>query len=320
MKIIATALSAMLACSVAAFFTACGESEITDAEKNISPSRSVNFLSVGQGDCCFTVFPDGKTLLIDCGEKSDRNFELISAYIDAAGGNIDYLVLTHTDSDHTGNAAALIEKYSVGRAYLPKVYGEEYTAFKAAEQKLTDKSADVKYSAKGACVKGEGYFFCLLAPDNEFGYDDINYGDATAKQINAASAVVYVDYCGVRFIITGDATKDEEETIVEDARAGLFSLYGSPEYSVNLMDVDFLKVSHHGAKEEISDDFYTYLNPLNAVISVGALNNYNHPSVYTLIALETDCPDINVLRTDVLGTIRVKIGGDGYSVITDADN
>ena len=300
-------------------FTACTGNALTAALlRDIEPQNSVNFLSVGQGDCCFTVFPDGKTLLIDCGERSDYNFNLISAYIDAAGGKIDYLVLTHTDSDHTGNAAALIGKYSVGKAYLPKVYKEEYAAFKSAESKLKESGAEIKYSAKGEYVKGEGYFFCLLAPDSEFGYDDINYGDATAKQINSSSAVVYIDYGGIRFLITGDATKSEEENIVTDARSGLFSLYGSPDYTVNLTNIDFLKVSHHGAKEEISAEFYCYLNPVNAVISVGALNNYNHPSVYTLIALTVNCPEINVLRTDISGTISVIIE-DGYTVKTDAE-
>ena len=64
MKIIATALSAMLACSVAAFFTACGESEITDAEKNISPSRSVNFLSVGRATVVLPFSPTVKLCLL----------------------------------------------------------------------------------------------------------------------------------------------------------------------------------------------------------------------------------------------------------------
>ena len=50
-------------------------------------------------------------MLIDCGEKTESNISLISAYIDAAGGEeIDYLFLSHTDSDHTGSAADSIDR------------------------------------------------------------------------------------------------------------------------------------------------------------------------------------------------------------------
>ena len=119
--------------------------EITARTENLNVP-SVNFLSVGQGDSAFIIFPDGKTMLIDCGEKDDINFATISTYIDAAGANaIDYLVLSHTDSDHTGNAADIIGKYGVKVAYIPKVLDEtNYTAFRLAKEKLDLCGANVK--------------------------------------------------------------------------------------------------------------------------------------------------------------------------------
>lgn len=303
------------------FSVACAENG-ADVLKSRPTAFSVNFLSVGQGDCALIVFPDGKTLMIDCGESNEINFNTVCAFLDAAGGKaIDYLILSHVDSDHTGNAAAIIRKYGVKTAYIPKVEDEsKYTAYKNAKAELTACGATIKISAAGERIMGEDYFACFLYPSEDDGYDDMNFGDGTAQEINATSSVVYLDYAGVRFLFTGDATAKAEEKVVNRAKDGLYYLYGGGGFRINLRDVDFLKVSHHGGKEEISDKFYEYLKPENAVISVGALNNYGHPSIYTLVALTAFNPDINILRTDVLGSISVDIGSGGtYRIITDAD-
>lgn len=304
------------------FLFSCAEKATNygTGEKKFS---SVNFLSVGQGDCCFIVLPDGKTMLIDCGERTENNISLISAYIDAAGGKeIDYLLLSHTDSDHTGSAAEIIRKYGVETAYIPEVKDNAgYTAFRSAKEELINCGAEIKISAIGERVVQEDYFFCFLYPDNDSGYDEINYGDATAKDINATSSLLYLEYDGTRFVFTGDAVKSAEEKVVDNALSGEYYLFGDKAHAVDLNGVDFLKVSHHGGKEEISDKLYEYLKPDNAVISVGALNNYGHPSIFTLVALEAANPEINILRTDVLGTISVNITGESsYEIITDADN
>lgn len=283
---------------------------------------SVNFLSVGQGDSAFIILPDGKTVLIDCGEKSEINLNTISMYNDAAGGNaIDYLVLSHTDSDHTGSAADIIKKYGVKTAYVPKVIDDTgYTAYRRAKEELDVCGATVKVSAIGERIIGEDYFFCFLYPSEDLDYDDINFGNATAGAINAVSSILYLDYRGTRFIFTGDADKKSEEKVVERAKDGFYYIYGKNGFNVNLENIDFLKVSHHGGKEEISEKFYEYLKPKNAVISVGALNNYGHPSSFTIQALSVINPEIEILRTDVLGSISVNlVNTDNYKIITDAD-
>ena len=300
--------------------SACFTSDLTFRTENLN-QPSVNFLSVGQGDCAFIIFPDGKTMLIDCGEKSEENLNTICRYIDAAGGTeIDFLILSHTDSDHTGCAADVIKKYGVKRAYIPKVLDlSKYVAFAEAVEALDNCGAEKIISAGGRRYIADDYFFCFLYPDEDT-YDCINYGDASAEEINSTSSVVYIDYCGVRFLFTGDATKASEEKVVEYGLMGLFNLYSPPNFHISLTEIDFFKVSHHGGKEEISQDFYSYVTPVNAVISVGANNKFGHPSIYTLVALQNTVSDINILRTDVLGSISVYINGNGlYKITTDAD-
>lgn len=64
----------------------------------------VHFLDVGQGDSILILFPDGKDMLIDCGTTRGGSWEAVDEYMDdyVTDGQLDYLMLTHTDKDHVG--------------------------------------------------------------------------------------------------------------------------------------------------------------------------------------------------------------------------
>lgn len=313
------ALAVFLAIIHLVFAAGCSSDKLTSRTENLN-CPSVNFLSVGQGDSAFIIFPDGKTMLIDCGESDEENFNTISKYVDAAGGMIDFLVLSHTDIDHTGGAADIINKYGVQKAYVPSILDKSlYSAFDEAMSALELCGAEIVVSAVGERYFGEDYFFCFLFP-SLIDYDNVNYDEPTANHLNSISSIIYVEFSGVKFLFTGDATKASEEKVIEQEKDGLYYAFGNNDFEITLEDIDFLKVSHHGGRDEISSEFYSYLCPGNAVISVGAGNIYGHPSNYTLKALYDAAPDINILRTDVLGSISVQvIGNGGYKIVSDAD-
>lgn len=87
-------------------------------------------------------------------------------------------------------------------------------------------------------------------------------------------------------MFTGDATSNEESEILNDN-----------------IDVDFLKVGHHGSKTSSSPEFIEKVSPQLAVISVGLNNSYRHPSPQTLDTLEKQ--RVPILRTDYDGTVTV---------------
>ena len=70
---------------------------------------------------------------------------------------------------------------------------------------------------------------------------------------------------------------------------------------------DVLKVGHHGSSTSSSDEFLAAVRPRLAVISVGALNKYGHPSGDVIQALHRVGAD--VLRTDEAGTIVIRTDG-----------
>lgn len=279
----------------------------------------INFIDVGQGDCTLIMFPDGKNMLIDCGDGSDFAVKNIKNILNGFSvKKLDYLVLTHPDLDHVGGALSVLKTCSVNKAYLPKILDlTPYEEYSSVLQRLKDKNANVLTSQLGVCIKGEDYSVAFLSP-KPYGQTDSSYTDfntsnpATSEQINDISPMIYLEYNGVRFLFTGDAGVKEERKLIDDYNSSLikntFDFYG---ISVELENIDFLKVSHHGADDASSQDFLNLLTAGNAVISVGGNNIYGHPSIYTqsrLLAANQDC---NLLRTDLLGTISVCVLTDG---------
>jgi competence protein ComEC len=66
-------------------------------------------------------------------------------------------------------------------------------------------------------------------------------------------------------------------------------------------------VGHHGSSTSSSDAFLAAVSPRLAVISVGALNKYGHPSSDVIQALHR--VGAEVLRTDEAGTIVIRTDG-----------
>ena len=84
---------------------------------------TVYFLDVGQGDCIYIAFPDGKDMLIDCGSEKGTNKYRESSQSDlkslVTDGQIDYLMATHSDTDHVSYLDEVLETYEVKNVYMP---------------------------------------------------------------------------------------------------------------------------------------------------------------------------------------------------------
>lgn len=78
----------------------------------------VSYLDVGQGNSTFVKLPDGRTMLIDGGDISYG--EIVSNYLKDYGvTTIDYLIATHSDSDHIGGLSYILDNYDVKNIYRP---------------------------------------------------------------------------------------------------------------------------------------------------------------------------------------------------------
>ena len=262
--------------------TSCTFSETPIVKDSFVPSTElkVHFLDVGQGDSIFIELPNGETMLIDAGEK--RYADVVSDYLtELAITKIDYVVGTHPHTDHIGGLADIIASFKTGDIYLPKV-GSNTKTYENLLTTIKEQNQVIHVAEKGKKILDEkGLQVYFLGPDQKY------------KNLNNNSAIVKIVYGDTSFLFMGDA-----ETMVE----------------AKLEDVkaDVIKVGHHGSDSSSSDDFVTQVKPQYAVISVGANNQYNHPSSETIKKYE----DIGatVYRTDQNGNIIISSDGKNLEV------
>ena len=266
----------------------------------------IHFVDVGQGDCIIIELPDGKNMIIDGGPTTAKNsvLQFINSY------NIttfDYLMLTHTDEDHCGSLDDVITNTVVKKVFMPEISTElittvAYANFVNAVNAEGLAQEDIEYSTVGDKITGNNYeilFFTPLTAD---------YINAQASNANVLSPIIILKYGEKRVMFTGDATADSEEEFLAaaDDSTGYSTLKNE------IIDVDVLKVSHHGSNASSTADFLAAVKPEISVISVGADNSYGHPGTALLSRLEQYSQKI--LRTDLLGDITIKLTPDELGI------
>lgn len=115
-----------------------------------------------------------------------------------------------------------------------------------------------------------------------------NYYNSSSEE-NDKSLVLYLSLYKYNFLFMGDATTLIEKEIMNN--------YIS-------LNVDYLKLGHHGSKTSSSLEFLKFISPKEAIISCGKNNKYKHPSKETIISLNK--LNISYRRTDLEGTIKYK--------------
>ena len=236
-------------------------------------NNEVSILDVGQGDSSLIRLKN-KNILIDTGGNInyDMSKNILIPYFKSVGiKKIDYLVLTHGDYDHMGEAINLVENFKVEKVIFNC---GPYNDLENELIEILDKKKIKYYS----CIKelnidnNKLHFLQTKEYDNE----------------NENSNVIYTELNGYKFMLMGDAGIEKEKDILE---------------KYNLSNIDVLKVGHHGSKTSSSRTFIDEINPKYSIISVGKNNRYGHPNKEVLNTLE----DSKIYRTDQDGSIIFKI-------------
>ncbi len=296
----------------------CDQDELPPIKQiGVHNDFSVNYIDVGQGDCIFIRLPDGKNLLIDCGindvyaENRNRIMDILNAY---SVNTIDYFILTHPDLDHIGNAKDIINKFNIKTMYLPHVADSlmsNFEHYQSVLELIESKQIQSVTSDYSCAIQTENYVFAFLSPVPK-GIDGSSYSVLentlfpTDRQINDLSPIIYFECFGKKFVFTGDASSTQEKIVINNYSVGLYDLIlKNNGINIDLKNVDYLKVSHHGSDDATCREFISLLQPKNFIISVGKENFYGHPKTEVLELILTMCPESKVYRTDQVGTISV---------------
>ena len=232
----------------------------------------IEYINVGQGDSSLISF-NNKTILIDTGGNRSRDiyyYNLKPVLKKNGVRKIDYLILTHGDYDHMGEAINLVENFKVEKVIFNCGPHNEL-------EKELIKFLDKKKIKYYSCIKELNidnkklYFLQTKEYDNE----------------NDNSNVIYTEINNYKFLFMGDASIEREKDILD---------------KYNISNIDVLKVGHHGSKTSSSKLFINSINPKYSIISVGK-NKYGHPNTEVLNNLK----DSKIYRTDQDGSIKFKI-------------
>ena len=249
---------------------------------------TVAFLDIGQGDAIFIESPTGRQVLIDGGpdKKVLRELSKVMPFYDRS---IDVVMSTHPDKDHIAGLPEVLNRYAVDYVFEPgiKSHNGVYDAFERAS-KL--EKADKIFARRGEKIDlGGGALLSILSPDRDMEGTETNYASIVAK----------LSYGKTSFLFTGDAPKPIEEYLAYlDGEA---------------LDVDVLKVGHHGSRTSTSDIFLGLTSPTYGIISAGAYNRYGHPHKEVIDALERF--GVKTLATYKKGAVVFKSDGENVKVV-----
>ena len=232
---------------------------------------TVHYIDVGQADCTLLEC-GGQTMLIDGGNVDDSS--LVVAYLKEQGiEHLDYMVCTHAHEDHVGGLSGPLNTCTVGQVFAP-VTEYESVAFENFIQYTHEQGVDVTVpEADSSFLLGEARVI-VLGPRK------------TYEEPNDTSIVLRVDHGENSFLFTGDMETAAEEDLLA---AGCD------------LDVDVLKVGHHGSSTSSSYLFLREVMPEYGVISCGAENTYGHP--HEEVSSRLYDAGVTVYRTDEQGTV-----------------
>ena len=231
---------------------------------------TIYFIDVGQGDCTLIELPKNIHILIDGGGSEFGTFDvgestLVPYLLDRGITSLEYLMISHFDSDHIGGLFAVIENIKVKNIIISR-QGENSENLKKLKELITAKNKTNIFSKhinliivkKGDYIKiNENTYFEILFPESELISENIlNNNSIVAKFIQNNFSILF----------TGDIEEIAEQRLCE--------LYQNK----NKLQADIIKVAHHGSKTSSTTAFLELVKPKIALVGVGANNNFGHPN------------------------------------------
>lgn len=229
------------------------------------------FLDVGQGDSSIIFIAQSQTLIVvDTGAPNSTYLTKLKKYLYQLGKtHIDYLIITHADSDHSGNAKAVLLDREIQPQTLILPRTKKSDALSTLEKTHQNQTLYVDKNS-------------TLLPQMTI----LNPGYQLADE-NEESIVFQLTIGNHTFFYQADAGLEFEQ-------ANQFQL----------SKVTLLKVSHHGSKGGSSDSFLHLVQPQYSIISAGKNNRYGHPHQEVITRLNS-IKSI-VLQTKEQGDIKLQ--------------
>jgi competence protein ComEC len=239
----------------------------------------VTAFDVGQG-MALLVETERHRLLYDTGPTyapgADGGSRVILPYLRMRGiAALDGVVISHSDTDHTGGALALLEGVDAG--WLASSLPVDHAIVRAARHHVR--------CAAGQHWEWDGIVFDMLHPTPG------SYDDADLKT-NARSCTLRISNGRRTLLLAGDVEAAQESALLERAR--------------DRLRADVLLAPHHGSGTSSTPAFLQAVRPEAAIFQVGYRNRYHHPKAE--VYERYGALGIRRLRTDEAGALMLDFG------------
>ncbi|MBP3502671.1 MAG: DNA internalization-related competence protein ComEC/Rec2 [Clostridia bacterium] len=234
--------------------------------KYIDTNMYIHFIDVGQGDSTLIITRSNKKILVDGGGNENgkdyigKNI-LLPYLLDRRIKDLDYIMISHFDSDHCKGILYVMEKLNVKNVII-SMQGKNSENYNNFCEIVRNKRINVIVVKSNMKIKiDKDTYFDILWPEKSLIKENI---------LNNNSIVAKLVYKNFSMIFTGDI-----ELLAEEEIAKKYNLKST-----------ILKVAHHGSKNSSCEKFLEKVNPNIALIGVGEDNKFGHPSIEILNRLD----------------------------------
>ena len=250
---------------------------------NFKQNLEIMMFDVQNADCFLIKTPNKKYIMIDSAKSGIRGFDdaknIINPYLrNERIRKIDYLIITHFDSDHSGGTISLLKNFRVNNIIIQN------------ENKTTKTSKEILSYLK----------------ENKLNYKIINNNETILKEDNLEIKTFLPSLSNENnenSIIT--YLKYKNKNILFMADCGYKGFEKIKKFIPN--NIDILKIGHHGAQNSINKQMINYLYPKYSLIS-SKENDYNHPH-YSAVNLLNEI-NSKIIQTKNHGFVKLIINDD----------
>lgn len=252
------------------------------------PSKDLQIITfdVQNADCFLIKTPQNKYFIIDTGRasykgsKAQANSIIIKYLKDRGIKNIEGMIITHFDNDHSGGAVDIMNNLKVKKVYINSFKDKTMTSINIYKT-LREKKIPTNIPQNNKSIYSE---------------KDLNLQTfmANAQEDNEKSIITLLSFKDFDMLFSGDAGIGAFEQLKNEIPH----------------NVEVLKVGHHGGPNVINTSMLNHLNTQVSIISTGP-NAFGHPNRGTLDILR----NTDIYRTDRHNSIKITSDGNNYKIL-----
>lgn len=254
------------------------------------PNNNLEIIAfdVQNADSFLIKTPQDKYFFIDTGKapyksgNSQAKIIMLKYLKDRGIKNLEGLIVTHFDNDHSGGTVDFLENTKVKTLYLNSM------------KSSTETSKDIFSTVKE-----------INQPVKIVRNNDVIYEEPELKITTYRSKIKGKNASNDSSTITLLSYKDFDMLFMGDA--GVKSFNKVKNFIPH--DIEVLKVGHHGGPRVADANMLNHLNNKISLISTG-INYFGHPNKGTLDTLR----NTEILRTDLLNSIKISSDGNLYEI------